>query len=1078
MVKSGKQTSLSKRQIHSYTSARNEGKPLVQPKYSMKDVPKCSSSPHLEGSVVEYVTDREYFRDALAEMVLLCNEVMRRRVVRGSSSGSNSSEKRTSKPLGLEYMADRIDIDDPLFGFVVRTATTTANASTTNSNSCTAVAANVEPQRGMMQGFITISTFTNWQNSFRFDSIHPNAFAYDDIELSKEMSSHQRKYDIDGSLAALMQNTIHAGNPWDEGIVWPHIAEISLLGALGCGKTLIQLALERLENQVKTGLSNYEFVVLQATKNSIPFYESMGFIRVGAIIEDVNFDKKNKHNSLSDTLDETKPIFTDFASPILLYKTKKNGENLKTIAKSLSVDVLDIIFLNQKYYPTIQPNSSFRKNTSLYYPDLSKLDGVSNASIIDNNTTTSSNAIQWYLALDNETPRDIAKKFNVDIADLLKANKGRVDHLQAQSKLIEGTKIQVSHFDIHFDKHVPYCHWTFPDDVFEKNEPSYMMAKKLDCKKVATYSVEKSLAAPIIPILQYTSSQSQSQSNNIGMNKGANVKVRNQEKILTKTSNNHVSPSSPQLSRFKTSASTLSNHSTPNHTKQSVKIAPPTPPKHPKPAYFFFLHEQKDKILSSTKMSMPEISKLVSVQWRQLSPNRKHKYEQLSDEAKKRYKIAAEKYKKDLKEFQSSHPDYYEQSDLTMHQPSSSCHVKNLFNKVVKLNTEGRSEIGDEYEYYFVLTFLPDLFWCHLAPLRKVGFFGSNKPKAQGRPIWMLVAEEEGKEFDISANACEIVKSVTMKGCANADLEQWDIMDGEDFNSNTHQFDHLNDLEKLHTVAKKGRGRPPKSTEQSIIRKSKKRSASEMGLSSDSCDRSALGNPIKRPRGRPRKPTVNSPNITSPSQNTIVGGERRGRGRPRKTPTPRGRPRKLTVNSPNITSPSQNSSVLGEKRGRGRPRKTPTPTKADTGVSNGHDSIIINSLPTSRDLMTCVQSQNTLNGDKNGVGTSKILNLTQEVKSPVKLDAFAFLMSNAYRNEALSRKSNTSVVSKHVVSSGLKKGLGRPRKLKSIKSRGRPMNRSSSSVKTDKEVSTEPHDVATNTTLENSNQERKKSWTA
>ena len=39
------------------------------------------------------------------------------------------------------------------------------------------------------------------------------------------------------------------------------------------------------------------------------------------------------------------------------------------------------------------------------------------------------------------------------------------------------TRIQVSQFSSHHDRYVPYCHWTFPDDKFEDNEPSYMMAK-------------------------------------------------------------------------------------------------------------------------------------------------------------------------------------------------------------------------------------------------------------------------------------------------------------------------------------------------------------------------------------------------------------------------------------------------------------------------------------------------------------------------------------------------------------------------------------------------------------------------
>ena len=61
--------------------------------------------------------------------------------------------------------------------------------------------------------------------------------------------------------------------------------------------------------------------------------------------------------------------------------------------------------------------------------------------------------------------------------------------------------------------------------------------------------------------------------------------------------------------------------------------------------------------------------------------------------------------------------------------------------------------------------------------MRKVGVFGPKKKKAEGRPIWMLVGEEEGKEIDITANVCEIVKSRGMRGMDDADKEQWDILD-------------------------------------------------------------------------------------------------------------------------------------------------------------------------------------------------------------------------------------------------------------------------------------------------------------
>jgi hypothetical protein len=147
--------------------------------------------------------------------------------------------------------------------------------------------------------------------------------------------------DVDGTLAAALQNTIYEGDPEEQGVVWPRVAEIGLLGGLGCGRWLTECAIEEvcaicpaipaiphtLVLQLNTSLgwvswsrltcaewvdeqghpltfaaatqnthrpfftpsmqmertSTYEFVVLQATTNSVPFYESLGFVRVGAV---------------------------------------------------------------------------------------------------------------------------------------------------------------------------------------------------------------------------------------------------------------------------------------------------------------------------------------------------------------------------------------------------------------------------------------------------------------------------------------------------------------------------------------------------------------------------------------------------------------------------------------------------------------------------------------------------------------------------------------------------------------------------------------------------------------------------
>jgi len=133
-----------------------------------------------------------------------------------------------------------------------------------------------------------------------------------------------------GSLARSLQSTVRCGDIHEEGIVWPRIAEISLLGALGCGKALVQLVVEHLECMKPTAKANYDYVVLQATDNSIPFYESLGFVRVGAIMRDVDEDIENGFVSSSE---ET-------------YKVT-SGETLRSIATKLNVDLWDLLFLNR-----------------------------------------------------------------------------------------------------------------------------------------------------------------------------------------------------------------------------------------------------------------------------------------------------------------------------------------------------------------------------------------------------------------------------------------------------------------------------------------------------------------------------------------------------------------------------------------------------------------------------------------------------------------------------------------------------------------------------------------------------------
>ena len=80
-----------------------------------------------------------------------------------------------------------------------------------------------------------------------------------------------------------------------------------------------------------------------------------------------------------------------------------------------------------------------------------------------------------------------------------------------------------------------------------------------------------------------------------------------------------------------------------------------------------------------------------------------------------------------------------------------------LFNRVVRI--EGETE---RYEYYYVLTYLPDLQWCHVAPLTKRGLFKGTGSASDGRPRWMLVSEEEGGEIDVGAGRCPARRSAPL----------------------------------------------------------------------------------------------------------------------------------------------------------------------------------------------------------------------------------------------------------------------------------------------------------------------------
>jgi len=188
-------------------------------------------------------------------------------------------------------------------------------------------------------------------------------------------------------------------------------------------KVLLSLAIERLEQMQSSASKNYDFIVIHATHNAIDFYESMGFVRVGAIA----------HAAIEDEYEETDSPSAEpgeiVSSPVTIYVTKKNNETPLGISKAFDVNVWDVIFLNYTIYPNLEPKSCLVKETKLFIPkkcthgkDVDRCEGD----------------VQWYVAKEDETPKSIAFKLKISCQELLESNKCRLPDLCSNSRLMKG----------------------------------------------------------------------------------------------------------------------------------------------------------------------------------------------------------------------------------------------------------------------------------------------------------------------------------------------------------------------------------------------------------------------------------------------------------------------------------------------------------------------------------------------------------------------------------------------------------------------------------------------------------------
>eukprot|EP00544_Gedaniella_sp_CCMP2646_P002464 CAMPEP_0202507654 /NCGR_PEP_ID=MMETSP1361-20130828/51841_1 /ASSEMBLY_ACC=CAM_ASM_000849 /TAXON_ID=210615 /ORGANISM="Staurosira complex sp., Strain CCMP2646" /LENGTH=895 /DNA_ID=CAMNT_0049141793 /DNA_START=1 /DNA_END=2688 /DNA_ORIENTATION=+ len=200
-----------------------------------------------DSSVVWIPTKRSDWEDCLSEMTAVCTSAALRRHV---AAGPAAASKPFLAPLSQDYIRDRIDIDDPLEGYQIR-----------------------HKQGGWLQGFIMWTNFTTWTHYFKWDSLDERSGVQADPTADK---SHI--VDADGSLSAELESQPRSGDPLATGVVFPSIAEIGLLGGIGCGEYLLRMAIDDIKSR-----GQYKYIVMQATDASKTFYERFGFLRVGAV---------------------------------------------------------------------------------------------------------------------------------------------------------------------------------------------------------------------------------------------------------------------------------------------------------------------------------------------------------------------------------------------------------------------------------------------------------------------------------------------------------------------------------------------------------------------------------------------------------------------------------------------------------------------------------------------------------------------------------------------------------------------------------------------------------------------------
>jgi len=397
----------------------------------------------------------------------------------------------------------------------------------------------------------------------------------------------------------------------------------------------------------------------------------------------------------------------------------------------------------------------------------------------------------WHKAKENQTPKDIAKLLGVDVKALIAINQKRYPTLAQSSRLRGGTQLRVPRRegddgldDVDAWRMDPdvvaYRHWTFPDDprLEEEPHPSYMMARRLTHRK-------RGVDGPTSHLLSSGAGRGAARSGSNGGRRGRGEGGGGSStEVPTSAHWNSAEAASARRVMEATLNEVIACKDETGRSRSDLFLDLPS--RKYLPDYYKVIKEpislrQIEKRIKNTVAARgregggatsADVPKYIDTNsgWVYNTDVGFSSFDEFQEEMQRlldnarTYNLPNSEVYLDAEVMEVFFREAF--AKATAGQDPS-----NLFNKVVALKPAPDGTVLP-HPYFYVLTYIPDLQWCRLAPLTAEGKFKGGRDN--GQPRWVLVSGEHN-EFDVSARRCIQVRSRAAKRTNDADDEEWVI---------------------------------------------------------------------------------------------------------------------------------------------------------------------------------------------------------------------------------------------------------------------------------------------------------------